>query len=236
MAINNSLLIHQFKRKDFEYNVTDYIKPDGSYDREKLLADARKVAKANNQRLLRIEKAGLTNAPAYQGAVKALSGVYDKSGAVAYGHVDKAGRPRYKESVAGLSNEELRKMLYAASKTSQAKTATAPGIRKLYEKGAQNLQKMLDKLGPGTKFTVNDLMKLFKDEAFKTMSKQFGYSAVLQAVDEKQKQSGKEPDEIGEEISRLVTKWGDNPNNILELWKRLGLQIPKLGDNWVSSV
>lgn len=244
MEMNNSLLIHQFKRQDYEYHAEDFLTGDGTWDRGALLHEARRQAKAMNQRLLRLEQAGMTNSAAYQGALKALSGYYDKTGGVSFGHITEDGRPRYKESVSKLSNEELRHLLYATSKTSQAKTSTVGTVNKLYAKGLENLNAMAREAGIPD-FSAGDIMAIFRNKAFAEVIKTYGYKAVLQAVSDSYNELDLQEDvedanykieQLANMITGYVDKFGHIPENLTELRKLLGAGTPEFDDDlWISA-
>ncbi len=226
-------------RKNYVYDKENYIRKNGTLDREKLLKDARRVAKANNQRLLRLEKENLTNAPAYRGAVKALSGAYSKADKVAFGHVDKNGRPRYKERVDSLTNDELLQLLYAGAKTQQAKTSTPAMAHAMYDKGLERMNTMLKERADFS-VTLNDLFFIFKDEALTNYNKLFGYQAVIQMVsDVRNKDKSDEEDEdiekIRNQIDDAAKKLGKKLN-LAKLRKKLGITKTRINpDKWVKA-
>lgn len=220
----------QFKRLDYIYSAEKYLNTNNTYNRDKLLKDALRVAKSTNQRLLRLEKAGYTSAPAYKGAEKALSGVYSKSGEVPFGTV-KAGKPRFASAgqIKKMTNEELRALLYSASKTQTAVTSTPASVEKVYGKARERLNKMFE--SAGLNLSYNDIMYVMKNEAYQKAMKLFGYKNILQMISEVDEEEEDNLYNLGEELAKIITEQMANGElNVLTLREKLGLKplyIPK---------
>lgn len=213
----------QFRRIDYVYSAEKYLDKNGAYNRDKLLNDALRVAKSTNQRLLRLEKAGYTNAPAYRGAKKALSGVYSKGGSVSFGGI-KNGKPRYASvaQIKKMSNDELLTLLYAASATQRAKSSTITGVEAIYNKGYEKVSKLAKKYN--IKLSLNDFMNLLKNEAISKASKLYGYQNILQTVDEVGVSSQDDIEAFAEAVAMATAALQKDDNvNVLELRRYLGL-------------
>ena len=213
MANIENLIPYQFRRQDYIHTRESYM-TGGHWDREKLLKDARKVAKSTNQRLLRLEQQHMEKAPAYRGAVKALEGVYSKT-PVSWGRVDKRGRPRFKERVNSLSNDELLSLLYMASRTQQARTSTPAAVKNVYSIGMENLKGMVGE-PYSESLTYNDVLRVFQSAAYEQAIKLYGYKAVLQIVDGMTA--------LGEyDIASKVGDAVSRSDNLMDVRKALGL-------------
>ena len=223
----------QFVRKDYEFNWRNYMEPDRhTWNHDKLAAEARKMAKRANQRMVRLEKSDLTSSPAYRGAVKAASGLYSKE-EVNWAHVDKTGRPRFKERTAGLSTEELLQELYSLEKTISAKTSTVGGVKKVYSQAQKNMQANLGPLAPN--LSLDDIMYVMRSEALTAAMGMFGYRAVLQMVSDMQSKHKHMPiEKIADEVASACEKG----ENLGDAEKILGIEKEEKikDDKWIPSV
>lgn len=215
---------YQFKRKDFTFDRDGYINSDGTVNREKLIKDSRRVAKATNQRLLRLEKEGMQKAPAYIGASKAVSGYYTKD-PVNWGHLA-GGKPRYKENTKNLTNDELFEMLKALGHTQQAVTSTPKAVKRLRDIGLNNI-KDISARNQYKNLSFDDILDFFQTKALREMTKLYGYNAMLQAVDDAK---GKH----GENAYDKMVEAFSNTDNLAEMLRYLGTDNPDIGDAWID--
>ena len=132
-----------------------------SYSEEELKAIVKKAAKAANTRLRTLEKKGLADkAPAY----KSISGIL------------KTERPRFKESTAKMSKEELTKEFLKLREFMGMKTSTMTGYKEWNENKVQAARDM------GFTGTPEELAYLFNRYMTEKNEAMFGSDIIYQAI------------------------------------------------------
>jgi hypothetical protein len=132
-----------------------------SYSEEELKSIVKKAAKAANTRLRTLEKKGLADkAPAY----KSISGIL------------KMERPRFKESTAKMSKEELTKEFLKLREFMVMKTSTMTGYKEWNENKVQAARDM------GFTGTPEELAYLFNRYMTEKNESLFGSDIIYQAI------------------------------------------------------
>lgn len=132
-----------------------------SYSEEELKGIVKKAAKAANTRLRTLEKKGLADkAPAY----KSISGIL------------KMERPRFKESTAKMSKEELTKEFLKLREFMGMKTSTMTGYKEWNENKVQAARDM------GFTGTPEELAYLFNRYMTEKNESLFGSDIIYQAI------------------------------------------------------
>lgn len=132
-----------------------------SYSEEELKSIVKKAAKAANTRLRTLEKKGLADkAPAY----KSISGIL------------KMERPRFKESTAKMSKEELTKEFLKLREFMGMKTSTVTGYKEWNENKVQAARDM------GFTGTPEELAYLFNRYMTEKNEALFGSDIIYQAI------------------------------------------------------
>lgn len=132
-----------------------------SYSEEELKGIVKKAAKAANTRLRTLEKKGLADkAPAY----KSISGILKKE------------RPRFKESTAKMTKEELTKEFLKLREFMGMKTSTMTGYKEWNENKVQAARDM------GFTGTPDELAYLFNRYMTEKNEALFGSDIIYQAI------------------------------------------------------
>ena len=167
-----------------------------SYSEEELKGIVKKAAKAANTRLRTLEKKGLADkAPAY----RSISGIL------------KMERPRFKESTAKMSKEELTKEFLKLREFMLKKTSTVTGYRDTVEKKVQKAREM------GFTGTPEELSELFDRFWTEENEKIYGSEVLRQAIYAGQAQNIQK---IAQQFQGRVEKDRQSGAMLIELAKR----------------
>ena len=166
------------------------------YSEDELRAIVKKAAKAANTRLRTLEKKGLADkAPAY----KSISGIL------------KMERPRFKESTAKMTKEELTKEFLKLREFMLKKTSTVTGYRDTVEKKVQKAREM------GFTGTPEELSELFDRFWTEENEKLYGSEVLRQAIYSRQVSNLQE---IAQAFQTKVDKDRQAGAMLIELAKR----------------
>lgn len=168
-----------------------------SYSEEELKGIVKKAAKAANTRLRTLEKKGLADkAPAY----KSISGIL------------KMERPRFKESTAKMSKEELTKEFLKLREFMGMKTSTMTGYKEWNENKVQAARDM------GFTGTPEELAYLFNRYMTEKNEALFGSDIIYQAIVSNNIDK-LELEQIGKEYQANIEKDISRGERLLQLYR-----------------